>query len=132
MHQHTFKKYRKFASELKVNWLMVCYFKNFVNQKRIPDKMINLFAGVIFDKICLWEAIGSFHIGDLSYHVFPLKFLCLYGCVYIVINISDFNIGKFSKKSPFADINSSPINSCKNVESIFPILFIMYRMHWKI
>ena len=60
MHQHTFKKYRKLASELKVNWLMVCYLKNFVNQKRIPDKMINLFAGVIFDKFVCEKQLAVF------------------------------------------------------------------------
>ena len=36
--------------------------------------------------------------------------LWLYGHVHIVINIGDFNIGKFSEKSPIANINSLPIN----------------------
>ena len=35
----------------------------------------------------------------------------LYGCVHIVINYWQiYNIGKFSEKSPIANINSLPIN----------------------
>ena len=58
--------------------------------------------------------IRWFYIGDLSYHAFFLEFLCLelwlYGHVHIVINIGNFNIGKFYEKSPITNINSSPIN----------------------
>ena len=32
-----------------------------------------------------------------------------YGCVHIVINIGDFDIGKFSVKLPIVNINSLPI-----------------------
>ena len=64
--------------------------------------------------IYLWEAIGRFYIGNSSYFIFLLKFLrlelWLYGHVHIVINIDNFNIGKFSEKSPITNINSSPIN----------------------
>ena len=84
--------------------------KNFCSIRAANQWVASLYRTRVFIgesniwQICLWEAIG-----DLSYHVFLLKFLCLeqwiYGCVYVVINI-----GKFSEKSPIANINSSPIN----------------------
>ena len=53
--------------------------------------------------------MGGFYNGNLSYHVFLLEILhleqWLCGCVCVVTNN-----GEFSKKSPIANINSSPIN----------------------
>ena len=58
--------------------------------------MINLFAGVIFDKFVSEKQLAVFILA-IRATTFFLSSSFVYMGVCIVINISDFNIGKFSK-----------------------------------
>ena len=71
-------------------------------------------ARVIFGEFVCEKHLVGFILAILSYHVFLFEFLrleqWLCGCVHVIINIGDFNIGEFSEKSQIANINSLPIN----------------------
>ena len=60
-------------------------------EQEIPCIQEDLLARVIFGEFVCEKQLAKFIIGNLSYHIFLLEFLCLEqwlcGCVHVVIKI---------------------------------------------